>query len=119
MKRNSSFDRAMDQIVAQAEAERVAEVKAKKRAEWFGRIRLAFVFLFIATVAIFTYNFHDRFGELVAVVMPSKAAPADAAAASTPATPQGKASAGISTAQQNAAARDALVDQLSSGNANK
>jgi hypothetical protein len=89
------------------------------------------VYLFIATVLIFTYNFHDKFGDLAAAIMPPKqtadASSADASAASgtttataaAPAAPQGKASAALSGAQKNAAVRDALIDQLSSGNANK
>ena len=57
--KNNSFDRAMDSIVAQAEAERQQEIKAALRAEWFGRLRSAFILLFVATVLIFAYNFHD------------------------------------------------------------
>src|SRR5258706_4925258 len=60
--KNNSFDRAMGQIVAQAEAEREQEIKARQRAEWFGRVRNAFILLFITTVLIFAYNFHDRLG---------------------------------------------------------
>ena len=108
----------MGQIVAQAEAEREAEIKAAHRAEWFGRVRKAFFYLFIATVAIFTYNFHDQMGTLIATVMPAKPAQVTPGAPGTsgnfaaPATPTGKAAAALQGAAQNAAIRDNLIDQL-------
>ncbi|MBW8863960.1 MAG: hypothetical protein JF609_03370 [Verrucomicrobia bacterium] len=107
--KNSSFDRAMGQIVAQAEAEREQEIKARQRAEWFGRVRNAFILLFIATVLIFACNFHDRIGELVATVMPSKAA---AGTTSDSKEPSGKAAVALQGAEQNAAVRDQLIDSL-------
>jgi len=113
--KNNAFDRAMGQIVAQAEAERQQEVKTQKRAEWFGRVRTAFLYLFIATVLIFAYNFHDKIGDLVATVMPNKAAAGMAGTSGTnsvPATPTGKAAAALEGAAKNAAIRDSLIDSL-------
>jgi len=106
--KNNSFDRAMGKIVAQAEAERQQEIKARQRAEWFGRVRNAFILLFIATVLIFACNFHDRLGELVATIMPPKAA--DTTSGSK--EPSGKAAAALQGAGQNAAVRDQLIDSL-------
>ena len=68
MRSNSSFDRAMSQIVAQAEAEREHEIKAQQRAELFGRARRMFVWLFIATILIFTWTFHNQMGEVMDVM---------------------------------------------------
>lgn len=105
----------MGQIVAQAEAERLQEVKAVQRAEWFGRVRTAFVYLFIATVLIFAYNFHDKIGDLVATVMPTKATAGLTATSGTngaPAEPTGKAAIALEGAAKNAAARDSLIDSL-------
>jgi len=104
----------MSQIVQQAEAERVLEVRAAQRAEWFGRVRSAFVYLFIATVLIFGYTFHDRMGDLVATVMPAKAetVAGTAGAAGTSGQPAGKAQVALQGASQNAAVRDQLVDAL-------
>jgi len=117
--KDNSFDRAMGQIVAQAEAERQQEVKSLQRAEWFGRVRTAFVYLFIATVLIFAYNFHDKIGDLVATVMPTKATAGIASATGTNGVtgtasepPAAKAAVGIQGAQQNAAVRDSLIDSL-------
>ena len=118
--KNSSFDRAMGQIVAQAEAERVQEIKAQQRAEWFGRVRTAFLYLFIATILIFAYNFHDKIGQLVATVMPAKATAGlslsgtnGVAETGTATAPTGKAAIALQGAAQNAAVRDSLIDQLS------
>jgi len=114
--KNNSFDRAMGQIVAQAEAERAQEVKAQQRAEWFGRVRTAFVYLFIATVLIFAYNFHDKIGDLVATAMPSRAAAAMTGTngvSGASGEPSGKAAVALQGAQQNAAIRDSLIDSLS------
>ena len=112
--KNNAFDRAMGQIVAQAEAERQQEVKSQKRAEWFGRVRTAFVYLFIATVLIFAYNFHDKLGDLVATVMPNKAgaviAGTNSVSGST--TTSGKAAVALEGAAKNAAIRDSLIDSL-------
>jgi len=111
--KNNAFDRAMGQIVAQVEAEREKEVKAAHRAEWFARVRKAFFYLFIATVAIFTYNFHDQMGTLIATIMPAKAAPAATTdAAGNPIAPTSKAAAALQGAAQNAATRDSLIDSL-------
>lgn len=103
---NNSFERAMGSIVAQAEAERQKEIKAAERAEWFGRARSAFGIFFVATILIFAFNFHDKLGELVATVMPSKAGSAGAESTA------GKAAVSLQGAAQNAAARDNLVDSL-------
>ena len=108
----------MGQIVAQAEAERVQEIKAQQRAEWFGRVRTAFLYLFIATILIFAYNFHDKIGELVATVMPAKASAGLSVsgtnnAGDTATAPTGKAAVALQGAAQNAAVRDSLIDQLS------
>jgi hypothetical protein len=108
--KNNSFDRAMGQIVAQAEAERQQEIKAVHRAEWFARVRKAFFYLFIVTVAIFTYNFHDQMGTLIATVMPAKTAPAAAPGATT--QPTAKVAVALLGAAQNAAVRDSLIDGL-------
>ena len=101
----------MDQIVQQAEAERQLEAKNAQRTEWFGRVRSAFVYLFIATVVIFGYTFHDRFGDVVAIVMPAKAEAATGTS-SKPGEPSGKAAVALQGASQNAAVRDQLIDSL-------
>ena len=114
--KNSSFDRAMDQIVQQAEAERQLEVKAMQRAEWIGRVRNAFVYLFIATVLIFAYNFHDRVGDLVATVMPAKSIAVTGSGTTSAngesTAPTAKAAVALQGAEQNAAVRDQLIDAL-------
>lgn len=113
--KDNSFDRAMGQIVAQAEAERQQEIKAAQRAEWFGRVRTAFLYLFIATVLIFGYNFHARIGDLLATVLPAKANSTLAATGGTngvATTTSGKAAVALEGAAKNAAVRDALIDSL-------
>ncbi|HEV2693546.1 MAG TPA: hypothetical protein VG347_11680 [Verrucomicrobiae bacterium] len=114
--KNNSFDRAMGQIVAQAEAERVQELKLQQRAMWFGRVRTAFLYLFIVTVLIFGYQFRDKIGQVVATVMPARVTTALSGSSNgtngAPAEPAGKAALALEGAAKNAAARDSLIDSL-------
>ena len=127
MRSNSSFDRAMSQIVAQAEAEREQEIKAQQRAELFGRARRVFVWLFIATIFIFTWTFHNQMGEVMDVMLPGKkpsmfahagsarSAMLGLAGTNSAGEPTGLAAASLQGAARNAMSRDNLIEALSSG----
>ncbi len=108
----------MSQIVAQAEAEREQEVKAIRRAELLGRVRSVFVWLFLATILIFAYNFHDKLTDVMDVVMPAKKSNILAAStmggSATSKEPTGQAAVALRGAAQNAAVRDNLIEALSS-----
>lgn len=133
MKANSSFDRAMSQIVAQAEAERNHEIKAQQRAEFIGRAGKVAVWLFIATIFIFAFTFRNQMGEVMDLMLPAKKAGSLAHAGSarsimlglagtnnvsgtnSSGEPTGQAAATLQGAAQNAMARDSLIENLSSG----
>ena len=109
----------MGQIVAQAEAEQQAEIKAQNRAEWYARVRKACALLFVATLLIFAYTFQGQYGAVIAAVMPARLAsltgsnPTNSISdTNSSAAPTGKAAVILQGAQQNAATRDALIDSL-------
>ena len=96
--KEDAFTKAMNKIVSQAEAEREREIRDEKRAHFLGRVRSVFVFLFIATVLVVAFNFRDQLTGLLPSKKPDATAPGQTAAI-------------LNQAQQNAAARDAVVDQ--------
>jgi hypothetical protein len=102
--KNNSFANVMDKIVAQAEAERLQEIVAAKRAETMRRVRKAATFVVLAATVVVAYNFRDELSKKVAAVLPVKTASAEA--------PTGKISASLQGAEQNAAVRDNLIDSM-------
>jgi len=118
--KNNSFDDAMSKIVGQHEAEVRAEAKAAKRAQVYGQIRSVVFFLLVAAALVVAYNFRD---ELKDKLLPKHAAVAAEVIVTTNAdgtvttvtnssTPEGKTANIVNTAQQNAATRDAIIDQI-------
>ena len=114
--KDNSFEKAMNKIVGQHEAEQQAEIRAHKRSEIFGKVRGVVLFLALGSVLVMTYNFRN---ELTAMILPKPApvfstAGADGtnATASAPNTPQGQTASALKTAQQNAATRDAIIDSI-------
>ncbi len=113
--KDNSFDRAMNKIVGQHEAEQKAELRARRRADMFSRVRAVIIFLFFAAILVVTYNFRDQ---LVGMIGPK---PMSDAVTGTESgtngsgnnTPQGQTVSVVNTAKQNAATRDAIIDQVS------
>ena len=113
--KDNSFENAMNKIVGQHEAVQRAEVRAQKRSEIFDRVRAVFIFLFIAAVLVVAYNFRDQLKDLImpkhAVVTAEVTTNADGTF-TTNSTPEGKTVSIVNAAQQNAATRDAVIDQI-------
>jgi len=113
--KDNSFEKAMNKIVGQHEAEQQAEIRAQKRSKIFSQIRGAVVFLALAGVLAVTYIYRDQ---LSSMILPKPAplpvvAGADADATNAaPANPQGQTASVLKTAQQNAATRDAIIDSI-------
>ena len=111
----------MSKIVGQHEAEVRAEAKAAKRSQVYGQVRAVVFFLLMAAALVVAYNFRSQLKDLV---MPKHAAVVAEVTVTTNAdgtvttvtnssTPEGKTANIVNTAQQNAATRDAIIDQIS------
>jgi hypothetical protein len=92
----------MSQIVGQHEAETRKEIQANQRAAFrakvFGKVRIVILLLFIATIIVVGFNYQDQLAKLFS---------------SKPATePTGQVANTLQGAQQNAAARDAVVNEV-------
>ena len=93
----------MSKIVGQHDAETQKEIKARQRAAFwdkvFGQVRVVFVFLVVATLAVVVYSYREQLVKLVS---------------SKPATEPTSQTAGIlKGAQDNAAKRDAVINEIS------
>jgi len=113
--KDNSFDNAMSKIVGQHEAVQRAEARAQKRSEIFGRVRSVVLFLVLSAILVVTYNFREQ---LKAAILPKHAMVAAEVITNadgtltTNSTPEGKTANIVNTAQQNAATRDAIIDQI-------
>jgi uncharacterized protein YfaA (DUF2138 family) len=58
--KDNSFEKAMNKIVGQHEAEQQAEIRAQKRSKIFSQVRGAVVFLALAGVLAVTYIYRDQ-----------------------------------------------------------
>ena len=92
----------MSQIVGQHEADQQKEFQAKQRAAFrakiFGKVRIVVLLLFIVTIGVVVFNYQDQLVKLFS---------------SKPATdPAGQVANTLKGAQQNAAARDAVVNEV-------
>ena len=93
----------MSKIVGQHEAETQKEIKARQRAAFwdkvFGHVRMTFIFLVVATLAVVVFNYREQLVKFVS----SKPA----------AEPTGQAAGILKGAQDNAAKRDAVINEIS------
>ncbi len=114
--KDKSFEKAMNQIVGQHEAEQQEELRAEKRSRLFEQVRAVVVFLTIASMLVVTYNYRDA---LTTMILPKPTAlfsitstDGTNGVAAAPNTPQGQTANVLKAAQQNAATRDAIIDSI-------
>ena len=71
---DKAFSKAMSQIARETEAKREQEIRDHQRRLFFGKVRSVFVFLFIATLFVFAFNYHTELQQLVSekVLAPPK-----------------------------------------------
>ena len=96
--KDNTFAMAMGKIVAEAEAEQAAEVRAQRRHRILDRIRSVVKFMVVVAALFFAFHYRAKLQSLLL----SKIAPQ---------TSNGP-SASIKAAQDNAAARDKVVDDI-------
>lgn len=106
--KDNSFSMAMDKIVGEHQAECKREMELQARREMFRQIRRAFVFLLVSAALLFALVNHKALTELVMARLNNHSAVNPAADSAT-----GKTAAALQGAQENAAARDKLIDQIS------
>jgi len=104
----------MSKIVGQHEAEVRAEARATKRSQVYGKIRGVVFFLLLAAALGAGYNYREQ---LKGMIMPKHTmvtaeVTTNADGTLTTNTPEGKTANIVNTAQQNAATRDAIIDQI-------
>ena len=99
--KDNSFDRAMQQIVGQAEAEKLHEIKMQKRAAILGRVRSVFYVLLLLTVGVFAFNYREQ---IQAQMFPKKVKATVAGS--------GQTAASLNAAQQNADTRDKVIAEI-------
>ena len=92
---------AMSKIVGEAEILQKQEVLENRRRQIFGRVRAVFVFLFVATLLVVAFCYHTQLQETISAKLKG-----------TPAASNGQTSAALKSAQDNAAARDQIVNQI-------
>ena len=102
--KDNSFSMAMDKIVSQHQAECKREAELQARGEMFRQIRRAVVFMFVSAALIFAVVNHKTLTDLLMARMHSQPAAGSVT---------DQAAAALQGAQQNAAARDKLIDQIS------
>ena len=102
----------MNKIVGQHAAEQQAQFRAEKRAKIMGRVQGVILFLLLAGILAVIYVYRDQIKD--AIMPKHKAALASDTTNSADATntPQGQTTSVINNAQQNAATRDAIIDQI-------
>ena len=124
--KDKSFETAMNKIAAQAQAEQQNEIRAAKRSQLMSRIKGGVIFLAIGTAAVTGMCYHKELQATIA----AKISPAKSVVAATDANSAdtnnlaiapgltgmtqapNKVSASLATAQQNAAIRDSIIDQI-------
>lgn len=97
--KDNSFALAMEKIVGQAEAEREQEIRAQKRARQMARVRSVFVFMLLLTVAVLAFCYRDKIQSMV-FAKPAK-------------DTGGQTSASLAAANNNAATRDSVINEIS------
>ena len=110
----------MSKIVGQHEAEVRAEAQAAKRAHVYSQIRAVVVFMLAAAALVVAYNFRaelkdkllPKHAAVVAEVVVTTNADGTVTTVTNSSTPEGKTANIVNTAQQNAATRDAIIDQI-------
>lgn len=122
--KDKSFESAMQQIAKQAEAEQQLDLIVARRARIMSRVKGAVVFLFLGAAIVTGLCYHVEVQDIIySKVLPQSSAEGELAeGGGTNATSLGygntlvkskhKAKASIATAQQNAAIRDAIIDQV-------
>ena len=113
--KDNSFDRAMSQIVNQAHAEQARELQNQRRQLLYGKVRGAFLLLLGAALLVTGFCYREQLQGYVTAKLNVKTAKAGQANGSNSETPQGAASGTISKAADNAAKRDAIIDEVAGG----
>ena len=107
--KDNSFERAMNQIVGQAEAEQERELQLQRRRQLFGRIRKVSLLVCLTggLAAAFCYRapLQDFVSSKMGNLTKSEATPAT--------TTTGAATASIAKAQANASLTDKIIDEAS------
>ena len=92
----------MSQIVGQHEAAQQKEFQTQQRAAFrakiFGKVRIVVLLLFIAAIGVVVFNYHDQLIKLFTSKSTTE--------------PAGQVANTLKGAQQNAAARDAVINEV-------
>jgi hypothetical protein len=110
--KDNSFERAMNQIVSQAEAEQQQELRAQRRAMLFGRVRRAASLLGVLAVTGVAFYYRDQVGHYASDKFASITGTSEGADKSNT-TPTVAASTSVAKAQKNAAIRDQVINEVS------
>jgi hypothetical protein len=113
--KDNSFERAMSQIVGQAEAEHQLEVRHARRSQLMIRIRSGVKFALVAAVIVTAFCYRVELQAFVSDKLQHKsklAAIMDGSQTGSDGKTQGGASSSISKAADNASIRDQIVDEV-------
>jgi hypothetical protein len=110
--KDNSFERAMNQIVNQAEAEQQQQLRAQHRAVIFGRVRRTAFLLGVLAATGVAFYCRDQVSQFVSDKVAGITGKSDGAEKSKM-TPAGAASTSVAKAQANASIRDQVVDEVS------
>lgn len=110
--KDNSFSLAMNKIVGEHTAEMEREIRTQKRRVVMARVRKGLIFASITGMLVAAFCYHNKLETTVNTVK-AKLFHSDNTTAQTQGNIEGKASAALAGARQNAATRDQLIDDLS------
>lgn len=115
--KDNSFDRAMNQIVGQAEAEQQQELRHARRNQLLGRVRTGVKWALVAGVLVTLFCYRVELQAFVSEKLQHKSKMAavmeGSADSGSSSESKGGAKSSISKAADNANVRDQIVDEVS------
>lgn len=110
--KDNSFERAMSQIVGQAEAEQQLAMRQARRAQLMGRIRTGVKFGLAAAVIVTAFCYRVELQAFVSDKLQHKSKLASVMEDSSGGNSQGGVKSNINKAADNANIRDQIVDEV-------
>jgi len=110
--KDNSFERAMSQIVGEAEAEHQTALRHERNALLLGRVRTGVKFGLVAAVFVTAFCYRVELQSFVTEKLQHKSKLAAVMGTDTDGKPQGGATGNISKAADNASKRDQIIDEI-------
>lgn len=110
--KDNSFERAMSQIVGQAEAEQQLAMRHARRAQLMGRVRTGVKYGLVAAVLVTAFCYRVELQAFVSEKLQHKSKLAAVMEGGSEENSQGGVKSSINKAADNASIRDQIVDEV-------